>query len=89
MCYTIPIAASIVTSSIWMRNRDAGIGQLNLMLYGASLFGVIDHLWNGELFLISGNIGRDLVLGVVITVSVFGAWFLGRVLSRRRAVQKA
>lgn len=89
MCYTVPMAASVVTTSLWMRNKDAGIGRLNLMLYGASLFGFIDHLWNGELFLISGNTGKDIALGVVITVSVFGAWFLGRMLLKRGAIQKA
>lgn len=89
MCYTVPIAASIVTTALWMKNKDASLGQLNLMLYGACLFGFIDHLWNGELFLVSGNIGRDLLLGVVITLAVFGAWSLGKVMSGRRAAQKA
>jgi hypothetical protein len=52
------------------------------MLYGGALFGVIDHFWNGELFLISKNIVSDLLLGVVITASVLVAWGAMVVLSR-------
>ena len=89
MCHTVPLAASVVTTALWMRNKNAALGQLNLMLYGACLFGFIDHLWNGELFMISGNIAKDLLLGVVITLAVFGAWSLGKVVSARKAAQKA
>jgi hypothetical protein len=44
------------------------------MFYGGSLFGVIDHLWNGELFLVYENWVKDLSLGVVITVGIIMAW---------------
>jgi len=89
MCYTVPIAASVVTTAIWLKKRDASVGYLNLMLYGAGIFGFVDHLWNGELFLISDNIGKDLLLGAVITASVFGAWLVGRARAGRKAVPKA
>jgi len=45
-----------------------------LMFYGGTLFGVIDHLWNGELFLVSENWIKDLSLGVVITAGIILAW---------------
>lgn len=74
MCYTIPLAAAAITSIIWKKNKSVNMWSLNLMLYGASIFGIVDHLWNGELFLISDNITRDLLLGVVITAGIFITW---------------
>ncbi len=74
MCYTVPLAASVITTLVWAKKRTGRMWQLNLMLYGASIFGVIDHLWNGELFLLSGNIVKDLMLGVVITAAIFVGW---------------
>ena len=76
MCYTIPIATSIVTTAIWYKKRESNLWSLNLMLYGAAIFGFIDHLWNGELFLISENIFNELCLGCVITVGVFLGWLV-------------
>lgn len=74
MCYTVPTAGAIVTSILWSRSRSVKLWWLNLMLYGAAIFGVIDHLWNGELFLISENWVKDLMLGVVITLFTLGVW---------------
>jgi hypothetical protein len=34
----------------------------------------VDHLWNGELFLIGENIVSDLLLGVAITISILVIW---------------
>ena len=79
MCYTVPVASAVVTTILWHKTRDPKIGQLNQLFYGASAFGIIDHLWNGELFLISPNIGKDLMLGVVITLSVLSGWALSLV----------
>ncbi|MGB2661894.1 MAG: hypothetical protein WBD04_05880, partial [Candidatus Omnitrophota bacterium] len=77
MCYTVPLVASAVSTFVWRRKgNDRKIGKLNLLFYGASIFGVIDHLWNGELFLISGNTAKDLLLGVVITAAIFAGWIL-------------
>ena len=77
MCYTEPIAAAIVTTMLYKKTKSPDIGQLNLMFYGASIFGVVDHLWNGELFLISENIGKDLLLGLAITSCIFIGWLGG------------
>jgi hypothetical protein len=46
------------------------------MFLGAAIFGVIDHLWNGELFLISTNWIMDLALGFTITGGIIGSWGL-------------
>ena len=74
MCYTAPLVGAIVTSVAWGRTKSVKIWWLSLMFYGGALFGVIDHWWNGELFLISENIVSDLLLGVVITTLILVGW---------------
>ena len=82
MCYTVPVAGAIVTSFIWGRNKNVKIWWLSLMFWGGALFGVIDHLWNKELFLISDNIASDLLLGVVITLAILSIWTVIILVSR-------
>ena len=77
MCHAVPAAASVVTTVLWCKGKDQKIGQLNLMFYGATIFGAIDHLWNGEFFLISPNIAQDLLKGVVISATVLAVWSAG------------
>jgi len=75
MCYTIPLAGFVVTSVLCRKKKkDVKIWWLNLMFCGGALFGVMDHLWNGELFPISKNIVKDLLLGIVITATLLGVW---------------
>ncbi len=47
---------------------------LSMLFAGASIFGIIDHWWNGELFLMGPNIVTDLALGFLITLGVMIAW---------------
>jgi hypothetical protein len=74
MCYTVPTTAAIVTTFMWRSKKTVSLFWLMLMFYGGALFGVIDHLWNGELFLISKEWLKDLSLGVVITVVILIVW---------------
>jgi hypothetical protein len=74
MCYTVPTAGAIVTTFMWHRSKDVKLWWLNLLLWGGALFGMIDHLWNGELFFISKNWASDIALGFVITLSIFVFW---------------
>ncbi|MCX5681438.1 MAG: hypothetical protein NT079_04070 [Candidatus Omnitrophica bacterium] len=74
MCYTIPMITGAITTALWSRKKTESLKSLNLLLYGAAIFGFIDHLWNGELFYISSNIAKDLLLGTVITLAVFVVW---------------
>ena len=74
MCYTAPLVGAIVTTAIWGKTKNVKVWWLNLMFYGGALFGVIDHLWNGELFLISENIVKDLLLGITITAIILVCW---------------
>jgi hypothetical protein len=83
MCYTVPIAAAIVTTFMWKKNKSLKLWYLLLLFLGGSLFGVIDHLWNKELFLISENWVKDLALGVVITTGITLAWGLMLFLAKK------
>ena len=83
MCYLGPTTAAIVTTFIWNKKKTLRLFWLMLMFYGGSLFGVIDHLWNGELFLVSKDWMKDLSLGVVITAVIILAWGLILFLAKR------
>lgn len=74
MCYLGPTTAAIVTTFMWKGKKTLSLFWLMLMFYGGALFGVIDHLWNGELFLVSKEWAKDVMLGVVITVGIILAW---------------
>ena len=74
MCYAVPAVGAVITSAIWSTTKNVKVGWLNLLFWGGAIFGVIDHLWNGELFLISKNIVSDLMLGVAITGVIFVCW---------------
>ncbi len=74
MCYTIPLAGAITTSLLWKKKKSPRLWWLCLLFSGASLFGVVDHLWHGELLLISENWVKDLGLGAVITLAIFVSW---------------
>jgi len=83
MCYTVPLAAAITTTFWWRKTRSLKSWWLILMFYGGSLFGVVDHLWNGELFLVSKAWVKDLLLGVVITCVIFVTWKVILALAKR------
>lgn len=74
MCYAVPVVGAVVTSAVWGRTKSVRIWWLSLLFWGGALFGVIDHLWNGELFLISKDIISDLMLGVAITAAILVCW---------------
>ena len=75
VCYTIPLIAAVISSVVWNKKQKGPSGWwLNLMLYGAALFGAVDHLWHGELFLIGEAPLMDLLLGVTITAVIFAGW---------------
>lgn len=74
MCYAVPVIGAVVTSAVWGRTKSVKIWWLNLLFWGGALFGVIDHLWNGELFLISENVVGDLMLGVTISGVILVCW---------------
>jgi hypothetical protein len=45
------------------------------MLGGVTML-IVDHLWNGELFLIGPNVIKDLISGVIMSAVVLSIWIL-------------
>jgi hypothetical protein len=76
MCYSEPLLGAAVTSMIWARTKSVKVFFLMLMFCGGALFGVIDHLYNGELFSVPKQLTSDLILGAIITVSILALWGL-------------
>ncbi|MEM2909191.1 MAG: hypothetical protein QXT05_02560 [Candidatus Bilamarchaeaceae archaeon] len=78
VCYVVPLVAAVV--HMVLRKKIPGLKNdhhqrwLSLLLIGASVFGVMDHLWNGELLLIGENVISDLMLGFAILTAVFVVW---------------
>jgi hypothetical protein len=78
VCYAVPTAAAIV-HFIMRRNIISWKGNtyhlwLSFLLAGGAIFGLVDHLWNGELFLIGEYLLLDIMLGVAITVAIVVIW---------------
>lgn len=76
-CYIVPLIAAI--AHYGLRKKIKGFDNvhqlwLNLLFLGGAVFGVVDHIWNKELFLIGENLVFDLMLGVLITVVIFIVW---------------
>jgi hypothetical protein len=76
VCYLIPLIAAIISSVVWgAKRKGPACLWLVLLLSGSAMFGVVDHLLSGELFLISlETLHMDLFVGGVITATVFGGW---------------
>jgi hypothetical protein len=78
VCYIVPAAAAIVHYGLRrnIRNWSKSIHHfwLSLLLAGGAIFGVVDHLWNGELFIIGKEPLIDVMLGVTITAAILVAW---------------
>jgi len=87
VCYILPLAATIILAGLRKRGIGAGthVFWLNIMMLGGALFGTVDHLWNGELFMIGANFMSDIALGGTITVAIFGGW--GVIVYRGQLVQ--
>ncbi len=81
VCYAVPLIAAALGFGWRKTNGKAHAHSqqehtLRLMLLGASVFGVVDHLWNGELLMVGPDWRSDIALGCVITLAVFAVWAL-------------
>ncbi|MFH1876613.1 MAG: hypothetical protein ABH865_06960 [Candidatus Omnitrophota bacterium] len=83
MCHAVPGASAVVTSLIWSKTRNTKTLWLSLLFWGAALFGVVDHLWNGEFFLVK-DLAADMLLGFTITGLTFLFWVVLIVIARMR-----
>lgn len=79
-CYIIPSTAALFHFIMRKRNprwkADKHQLWLNQLLLGGAVFGIVDHAWNGELFLLGQKLLLDLALGAVITASIFVVWLV-------------
>ena len=82
MCYAAPLVGAVVATVAWSKTKNVKIWWLMLMFCGGALFGVVDHWWNGELFLVSENIVSDLLLGVTISAIILVAWGIAAMCSK-------
>ena len=80
VCYVVPAIAAIVHYGLRKSNtswkKSTSHLWLSLLLAGGAIFGMVDHLWNGELFLFGENLLFDLLLGITITIALVVAWFI-------------
>ncbi len=76
VCYIVPAIVAIAGLLAKKSGKfNDTYGNWFVMLFlGGSLFGVVDHLWNGELFLISENLVSDILLGIAITFTIAAVW---------------
>ncbi len=78
VCYIVPTIAALIHG--FLRNKipswknETKHGYLTLLLTGGAIFGLVDHWWNGELFLIGNNWTTDIALGFTITAAIIIAW---------------
>lgn len=89
VCYVVPTVAAaavyILKQTISNWRESIYYNWYYMLLLGGAIFGVVDHLWNGELFLIGKNVLTDIALGVMITVSISIAWAVMVTLDKTRA----
>jgi hypothetical protein len=81
-CYAVPLtaAALIFGGRKILHKTDEKSFRFCQMMAGGAIFGVVDHAWNGELFLFGPNLLADLALGVAITGFITLAWFASEAL---------
>jgi carbon starvation protein CstA len=78
VCYVVPAVAAVVHGIL--RKKIPGLKNdpkqqwLSFLLIGATVFGAVDHLWNGELFLIGKDVMSDIMLGFAILATVLVVW---------------
>lgn len=75
VCYIVPLVATLfgVSGRKALGKHDQNSLLLNVMLFGGALFGFIDHLWYGQLYM-STSLVMDLMLGGVITSAIVASW---------------
>jgi len=91
-CYVLPTLAAIVHYGFRKKIPSMNTkyqSWLNQLFLGGSIFGLVDHLWNGQLLAFSA---ADMALGVLITCVILAAWGImvyvdkNKVLSRHKSI---
>ena len=76
-CYVVPLIATVAHYSLRKKKPSLNTPNarvLNTLFLGASVFGIVDHAWNGELLFRGENLFLDLLLGFTITAVIFLVW---------------
>jgi len=76
VCWVVPLTAAIAGLIRRKASHSKGARSfwLNIMLLGGAVFGMVDHAWNGELFMIGANWMSDIALGMTITAGITASW---------------
>jgi hypothetical protein len=91
VCYVVPAAAAIIhyglrkTKINWKKSTSHL--WLSLLLFGGAIFGIVDHLWNGELLMFGENLLLDISLGIAITITIIVVWAVLISLNKRELKQ--
>ena len=83
-CFLILLASAIGLHGVKgkVKARFPEVGLLLLLLWGGAIALIVDHIWNGELILISPNLLWDLLLGVAMTLAIVAIWSIYVVVTR-------
>ena len=83
-CYTVPAAAALIQFVFRRKNKFLGeqARYLNQLYTGGALFGIIDHIWNGDLFLFSVS---DFLLGITITLGMTFTWWISTKIASQKS----
>ncbi|MFH1054243.1 MAG: hypothetical protein V1740_07530 [Candidatus Woesearchaeota archaeon] len=77
-CFIVPTAAMIFHHLLGKRYKKIGKNKhnstLSYLFLGGAIFGIVDHWFNGELFLLSPNLIEDMILGITITLVILIIW---------------
>jgi hypothetical protein len=75
-CYVVPTAVAVL--SVAFRRKYAIHTKyaqwFTIIFAGGSIFGFVDHMWNGELFLVGPSFMGDMLLGLAITATLLTSW---------------
>ena len=78
VCYIIPTLAAAIhfmlRKRVYSWQKSVEHKWLTLLLLGGSTFGIIDHIWNREFFLLGEHILQDIMLGFTITIVLVTLW---------------
>lgn len=90
MCYIVPLTIILIINGLQKYKKIfiTHLDRLNLLMFGGVTMLIVDHLWNGELFLVGPNTVRDLALGFAMSGVIIIAWTLNVLVEKKQALVK-
>lgn len=81
VCYIVPlVATALISVGRKTGGKGLSIGHasyglwLNIMMLGGAVFGLIDHMFTGELFVLTSMWMTDMAVGGAITAGITACW---------------